>query len=206
MMMNLKSTKWLIKLIVLGFIAQGCIKSEYTKLVETELARGVRVDSLLFGINLGDSRDDFYGKCFDLNKQKLVTEGPNGATVQYLFTDSLVHPVPKSMMLLFIPAFDDQDKIIEMNLEFSYIGWSPWNKDLSSDKLKEKVVELLKRWYKGNDFITIEIDNVPVPTKLDGNRRMLVYIKDEQNVVVKIHDILHPRYRHSTTSRDITSE
>lgn len=203
--MHWKSSTWVISLVILSGLIQGCIQSEYTKLVRTELSKGVRYDSLLFGINLGDSRDEFYGKCYDLNKQKLITQGPNGATVQYLFTDSLVHSTPTPLMLLFIPAFDDQDKIIEMNLEFSYVGWAPWNKELSSEVLKDNVLRLLENWYRGNPFMMIEIDDVPVPVKLDGNRRMLVYIKDEQNVVVKIHDILHPRYRHSTTDQYTTS-
>ncbi|MCW5912825.1 MAG: hypothetical protein KIT62_17270 [Cyclobacteriaceae bacterium] len=164
------------------------------------MARGVRADSLLFGINLGDSRDEFYGKCFDLNKKELVTQGPGGATVQYLFTDSLFHDSPIPMRLLFIPAFDEKDKIAEMNLEFSYMGWAPWSKELQSDALIEKVLKLISSWYKGNPFIFVEMDGKNMPVKLDANRRMVVYIKDEQNVVVKIQDILHPKHQHSITS------
>jgi len=200
MTINLRSIKYTTSLFVLVFVFSSCFQSDYTKLVKAELARGVRMDSVLFGINLGDTRDEFYGKCFDLNKQQIITEGPDGATVQYLFRDSVVHAQSTPMRLLFIPAFDKNDVIMEMNLELSYIGWAPWNEHLQADKLKESVLKLMTQWYKGNEFITAKIDDKDVPIKLDGNRRMLVYIKDEQNVVVKVQDILHPTYRHSVSA------
>lgn len=184
----------------------GCFQSDYTKLVKAELSKGVRMDSVVFGINLGDTRNEFYGKCFDLNKQHLVTAGPSGTTVQYLFTDSLFHDEPASMRLLFIPAFDKDDVIIEIDLEFSYSGWAPWNEQYFSDKLKEKVVMMIMQGYKGNNFIPVKIEGAEVPVKLDGNRRMLVYIKDEQSVIVKVQDILHPVYRHSITSEEVKKD
>jgi hypothetical protein len=178
-------------------ICVSCNQSDYTKLVKSELSRDVRLDSLILGINFGDSRDEFYGKCFDLNKQQLVTQGPSGATVQYLFTDSVVHSRPTPLRLLFIPAFDGDDKIKEMNLEFSYIAWSPWGEEYQSAKLLGEVQKILMIWYKGNPFIAVNVDGKEFPVKVDGNRRLAVYIKDDQNVVVKIHDILHPAYKHS---------
>lgn len=184
----------------MGLILSGCFQSDYTKLVKSELSKGIRMDSVVFGINLGDTSDEYFGKCYDLNQQHLVTAGPNSGTVQYLFTDSLFHEQPTPMRMLFIPVFDKNNIIIEMNLEFSYPGWAPWNEQYHSDTLKEKVLKMLMHGYKGNDFVTATIKGNDYPIKLDGNRRMIVYIKDEQNVVVKIQDILHPKYRHSITS------
>lgn len=175
----------------------GCFQSDYTKLVESELAKGTRQDSLLFGIKFGDTRNDFFGKCFDLNKQRLVTQGPGNTTVQYVFKDSLVHDEPAELRLLFYPAFDKNESIDEMGLEFSYLGWSPWNKALQSDSLKLKTMELLMLWYKGNEFVMADVNDRKIPVKLDGNRRILVYEKDPQSVAVRIQDILHPRFKHS---------
>ncbi len=196
-MINWKFLKYPISFAWLGFLLSGCFQSDYTKLVKSELANGIRIDSLVFGINFGDTRNEYFGKCFDLNKQKLVTQGPYGGTVEYRFTDSLFHDQPTDMKMLFIPAFDKDDIIIEMNLEFSYPGWAPWNEQYQSDKLKERVLKMLSYNYKGNAFVTVTINGNEYPIKLDGNRRMIVYIKDEQNVVVKIQDILHPKYKHS---------
>jgi hypothetical protein len=199
MMMNWRFLKLSGSIITLTLLVSGCFQSDYTKLVKSELAKGIRMDSLVFGINFGDTNDEYFGKCFDLNKQHLVTNGPNSGTVQYFFSDSLVHDKPTSIRMLFIPVFDKDNKIIEMNLEFSYPSWAPWTEEYQSDKLKEKVLQLLMLRYKGNEFVRATINGKEYPIKLDGNRRMVVYIKDEQNVVVKIQDILHPKYQHSIT-------
>lgn len=178
----------------------GCFQSDYTKLVKSELSKKIRQDSLLLGIWFGDTRNDFYGKCFDLNKQRLVTQGPGNTSVQYIFTDSLVHNTPTELRLLFFPTFDENDVIAEMNCELSYTGWAPWNKQLQSDSLKGKAMEILMQWYKGNEFVTAEVNQEDLPVKLDGNRRVLVYVKDRKNVIVKIQDILHPHFKHSVST------
>jgi hypothetical protein len=165
-------------------------------MVTAELASGIRQDSILLGLSLGDSRNEFYGTCFDLNKQQIIHQGPVSASVQYNFIDSLVHDIPTPIRLLFYPGFDEEEIITDMEMEFSYAGWSPWNTDMQSDRLKEKILVLLELWYKGNRFVKAEIKNVDMDVKVDGNRRILVFIIDEQNVGVKIQDILHPRYKH----------
>ena len=133
----------------------------------------------------------------DLNQQKLVTQGPKGITVQYSFTDSLVHSGPTPMRLLFTPFFDEQEKISNMSLEFSYSGWAPWNKHLQSDSLIGNVKKLAMAWYKGNEFIMASVGGKDVPVKLDGNRRVTAYTLDAQSVVLEVQDILHPKFSHS---------
>ena len=198
MTVNLKSIRYPISLLLISTILSGCFESDYTKLVKSELAKGVRKDSVLLGIRLGNTRNEFNGKCFDLNKQQLVTQG-EGFSVQYLFTDSIVHQQPTPMKLLFVPAFDSKDVISNIDLKFSYTGWSPWNQQLQADSLKSKVMALIMRWYGGNQFITADVDDHPVTVKLDGNRRILVLIFDEQSVVARVQDILHPKFIHSIT-------
>ena len=190
-------TKYLTSAALGAVILSGCFQSDYTKLVKAELDKGVRKDSLLFGIRFGDTRNDFYGKCFDLNKQRLVTQGPANTSVQYLFTDSAIHKAPTEIRLLFFPEYDEQGVIAEMNMEFSYPGWAPWNRALQSDTLLARTKDLLMHWYQGNEFVTADVNDSPMPVKLDANRRVLVYIKDAQNVAVKIQDILHPKFKHS---------
>ena len=195
--MTLRYTKYLISGGLLAFLFSACFQSDYTKLVKSELEKGVRNDSLLFGISFGDTRNDFYGKCFDLNKQRLVTQGPANNSVQYMFNDSVIHKEPTEIRLLFFPEYDERGTIAEMNMEFSYPGWAPWNTALQADSLKLKTMKLLMHWYKGNEFVTADVHDAPLPVKLDANRRVLVYIKDAQSVSVKIQDILHPRFKHS---------
>lgn len=195
-MMNSRFLKCLSSATLLWFCLSGCVQSDYTRLVKSELAKGIRRDSLLLGVKFGNSKDEFFGKCFDLNRQHLVTEGPGNASVQYLFTDSLFHEQPTQIRLLFMPKYDQSDKINEMNLEFAYVAWAPWNKQYQSDILTEKVKKILLNWYKGNEFVTAEIGDEEIPVKLDGNRRILVFVQSEQHVLVKIQDILHPTFKH----------
>lgn len=194
--------KYPISLAILGVFLGSCTQSDYTKLVKSELAKGIRQDSLLLGINFGDTRNEFYGKCFDLNKRQLVREGPGNTSVQYLFSDSIVHEKPTQIRLLFMPRYDKDERIVEMEMELSYEGWAPWNRELQSDSLQVKTMQLLMAWYKGNEFVTAKIRDKDIPVKVDGNRRILVFIYDPLRVVVKIQDILNPMFQHSITKEE----
>jgi enediyne biosynthesis protein E4 len=200
MMMIWKSIRYGLSLLACSVLFYGC-QSDYTKLVKEELAKGVRKDSVLLGIKLGDSRYDFYGRCYDLNKKQLIIDG-GGGFVQYLFTDSLVHQKPEPMKLLFHPNFDKKNNLAEMFMEFSYVGWSPAVARYQSDSLKEKVMDMLVKWYGGNEFVQAKVDSVELPVKVDGNRRIVIYHKDAQAILVKVQDLLHPIFMHSFTREE----
>jgi len=161
--------------------------------VKAGLATGVRRDSTLFGIKLGSTREEFYGTCFDLNKQKLVTQGV-GFSVQYDFVDSITQSKPTPVRLMFYPGFDTLNVINAMNVEFTYPGWSPGIRELQSDSLSRHVKRILKTWYGGNDFVSVEINKQEVPVKVDGNRRILVFTEDDRRVLVRMQDMSHPEY------------
>jgi hypothetical protein len=202
-----KSIGYHISFALMAVLLIACFQSDYTKLVKIELGKGVRQDSILLGIFFGDTREDFYRKCLDLNKQKLVTQGSGGLKIQYLFKDSLLYKDSLQISFLFSPSFDDNDVISEMNYEFSYTAWAPWNRQLQPDSLRPKVLKIMTDWYKGNEFITAIVDGNEIPVKLDCNRRLTVYANDAQNVIVKVQDILHPMFKHSiTTKRKMKTE
>lgn len=175
-------------------------------MVKEELGKGIRYDSILFGINFGDTRQDFYGRCFDLNKQQLVMESPGNNAVQYIFTDTLAPLKPKEIRLFFFPSFDDHDRIAEMQMEFSYTGSSMYDKSLEADSLKEHLKHLMLRWYKGNDFVFANVNNEKLPVKVDGNRRILIHNKDARSVIVRVQDLLHPAFQHSITQQKQSAE
>lgn len=199
MTLKLKFLRSAASALLIGLLLTSCLQSEYTRLVNRELASGIRQDSIVLGIDLGDSREEFYAKCTELNKQKLITQGSSGFSVLHFFNDSMVHKVPTEIKLLFSPIFDKQDTLAGMDLDFSYTNWAPWNKAFQSDSLEVKLVELIERKYKGNPFILVESKKVPLKVKLDGNRRMIIVKKNEQIVSVKVQDILHPNFMHSVT-------
>lgn len=174
----------------------GCIKSEYTKLIERELARGQRQDSILLGISFGDTRIFYFDRCMKLNKEQLVVQGSSGTYVRFLPMDSVLWGLGRGIKMEFEAGFDAQERINEVKIQFSYLGWAPWNKHLQSDVLKPYVITQLEKWYNGNDFIGIVSNNDSLSVKVDGNRRVIVGLKDDQTVLVSIQDILHPRFKH----------
>jgi hypothetical protein len=169
----------------------GC-KSEYQQYVDRELASGVRHDSLIFDMRIGQTREDFYTICWDLNKQKLITNG-TGSNARYVIDKDSLGDQSEGKEVLFYGLFDENNVMQGMRLNYSYLAWAPWNKDKYADSL---VVQLKKRYlegYPGNDFLKIEIDangkTIPAYVKIDGNRQILMYPKNKKDVMVKIEDL-----------------
>jgi len=184
----------LVSSVAIILLLNGCFQSEYTRLVKQELAKGIRHDSVFLGIRLGDTQTAFRDKCFELNKERIVTEG-QGFWVQYLRPDSI--PISPKVKLLFFPTFDEKEVLSGLDLKFSFEGWAPWNKDLQSDRLMEEVKKVLMKWYGGNDFVMAHAKGNDIPVKLDGNRRIMIYNSPPEHVIVRIQDILHPMFSHT---------
>lgn len=194
--MHLRFLKLPVSLLVLMILVSGCFESEYTRLVKAEMKKGIRYDSLLMGLKFGDTRNHFQGVCFDLNKAGKISAGVSG-TIQYIIKDSLTHLGHPDIRLLFVPGFDKQDKIVNLDLKFTYTGWAPWNKSLQADSLAVVVQKIIMKWYGGNQFIIAKLNGEEIPVKVDGNRRMSLFIQEPSDVIVKQHDIFHSRYKHS---------
>jgi len=162
----------------------GCNTSEYESLVEKELSKGIREDSLFLGIHFGMSKKDFYMHCWELNKQGIVWQGSRNMTVMQEL-NSLKH----SATMDFYPNFHN-DTIYEMPVTFAYKGWAPWNKHLSADSLQPDVVNLLEQWY-GEGFIEVEHPQRGATfVKVDGNRRILVWKDNDSDVKALYTDLL----------------
>ena len=160
--------------------------SEYHKMINRELAKGVRNDTLFFDISLGMTSEDFYSHCWKLNKEGLIRQGASNTTVYYQVKD---FKYPAGMD--FYPAFY-KDRIYEMPAVFSYDGWGPWNKSQHADSLKIEVWNLMEEWF-GIGFIEIENPNYNggnAFVKVDGNRRISIYNVDESKVYVDFVDLL----------------
>jgi len=161
----------LMVLVLLG----GCSpKSRYEYRLKKELASGIRFDSIFMGMYFGMSDKDFYTLCWELNREGTIRQSHSNTSVEYHPGSKLRHPATME----FYPKFVDA-KIVEMPVKFSYDGWAPWNKELSSSALTEDI----KNWYEkeyGPGFIKV---THPVRgkafTKIDGNRRITIYQEDD---------------------------
>jgi len=178
-------------LIFVAVSLMGC-QSEYQQYVDQELAAGITQDSLFLGMRIGQTRKDFFSICWDLNKQKLISEGTGNRTARYITdrdTSGLSTPVSKD--ILFYGIFDEDDVMRGMDMTYSYVTWAPWNDDKQADQLLLDLRDEYLIHYPGNDFIEIDIkaSDSPALVKIDGNRQILMYTKNEKDVVVKIEDL-----------------
>lgn len=179
-----------IWILLIGLALFGC-GSDYTKLVNREADKGIRQDTLLFGMTFGYTLPEFFDRCWQLNQEKKVTQGPNNREVQYVMTSGKPDENLTAINMLFYGTFDPNGIMTGMDMEFSYRAWSLWNEDYQAQNLFPKVRDSLMVWFPGNGFVPIEQEE-PIKdayVKVDGNRQILAYVKDNKNVTVKIEDL-----------------
>ncbi len=186
--MKFRINKHFYVLIVLIFTILSC-ESEYSKLVKREFATGVKNDSLLFGMKFNDTKQEFFTICQELNDKKLVTEGPQTRFVEYVMEAD--EKDGSSIQMLFYGIFNKENIMTGLNMQFSYNGWSIWNKKYFADALIPKLKDTLQKWFPGNEFITVDIKelNKEAFIKIDGNRQIKMITLDSKIVSVKIEDL-----------------
>ena len=140
-------------------------------------------DSLFLNIHLGMDQKAFYDYCWELNRQKVITHGPTNQNIEYHLTE-LSNPV----IMRFYPSFYE-GKINEMPVTFAYEAWAPWNRQFQSDTLLNNMLNVFKKWY-GDDFKVIEHRTMgKVYYKMDGYRRINLFIRDDQFVQAVFTDM-----------------
>lgn len=160
------------------FIHQGCSpRAKYERMLKQELDSGVRYDSLFMGFYFGMPEKEYYVHCWNLNKKGIIRQGENNTTVLYELKNELNFPAAMN----FYPRFI-QGKIYEMPVRFTYKGWAPWNKTLSSDNLETDVLAWYEKVY-GKGFVEVKHpDRGAAFVKINGNRRITIFIENELNV------------------------
>ncbi len=175
-------------LLILLVVFSSC-ESEYAKTVKEELKSGVVNDALIFGMKMGDTQQDFFDRCLELNHQKKVGQGL-GRYAQYTAVLDSTEAHSAKAIMLFYGIFDEEKIMHGMEMKFSYVSWAPWNKDYQADKLVQNLQRKYLKEYPGNDFIEIEInEEVNAFSKIDGNRQLLIYPLSDKDVVVKMTDL-----------------
>jgi hypothetical protein len=168
----------LFMVLVSGYVLCGCSpRTRYERRLKQELASGERYDSLFMGFYFGMAEKEYYVHCWNLNKKGIIRQGENNTTVLYELKDELKFPAAMN----FYPRFM-QGKIYEMPVRLTYKGWAPWNKTLSSENLEIDVLNWYEKIY-GKGFIEVKHpDRGAAFVKVDGNRRITIFIENELNV------------------------
>lgn len=165
-------------LIIIGACKQN---SEYEQRVQNELNKEVRNDTLFLGYELGMEQQNFLDHSWDLNQQNIIT----GTTqIEYPLKE-----LSSDARMVFYPRFHD-NKLVRMPIEVSFNSWAIWNREFYSDHLQDELLEYFEELY-GTGFIYTEIPdlNRKAWAKIDGNRRILIYPKDDRIVRVDILDL-----------------
>jgi hypothetical protein len=169
-------------LLILVFI--GCNPEKKLKrVIEQELATGIRNDSLFLGLKFGITMDEFFEQCRELNKQGLVREGSKNMSVEYIFKDSIDQPIAFN----FYADRDANGPIYRYYTSFNYYAFA-LNRHLYSDRLMEILPTILMDWYGGNKPFTVRRDGKEYIYKIDGNRMIELYIYDMSTVVATYYD------------------
>tara|TARA_R110002167_G_scaffold24608_3_gene86268 strand:- start:6509 stop:6997 length:489 start_codon:yes stop_codon:yes gene_type:complete len=156
------------------------------------MASGVIHDSLIFGMKFGQTRQQFYDSCWKLNNEERVTHGPNNKFVAYKLPQKDTTDLKNAITMFFYGVFNEENIMTGMDFQFSHDAWSLWNKNMQSDRLVLSVKDSLKKWYPGNDFITVHLpkDTTDIFVKIDGNRRITIKPLDDSRIVkTRIDDL-----------------
>jgi hypothetical protein len=166
-------------------VASCSPRSQYDRRLARELRSGIRQDSLLLGLYLGMPEKEFYVHCWNLNKKGLIKQGATNTTVEYQLKNQLNFPA----VMDFYPKFNN-GKISELPIKIKYLGWTPWNKKMSTDKLQKDILHWYEKIY-GRGFIrVVHPVRGAAYVKLDGNRRITIFRENELYVWVLFTDML----------------
>lgn len=178
--------RFLFSILVIAVLLGSCnpFESTYQRTKKRELASGVQQDSLFLGFYLGMTREDFYDRGWEINKQKIAREGQGNANIEYELNEEMKAPATMN----FYPRFH-RDRIAVMPVKFMYKSWAPWNqRDYGPIPLEQDVLNLLEDWYGAGFFSMEHPEKGEVHVKIDGNRQIRVW-KGENDVQVRFEDL-----------------
>lgn len=152
----------------------GCSKSyEYNEILEEEMARGIRYDSLFYGLHFNMTSQQFFEHCFEMNQQGIFFQNNMNSEVQIMFNDEFKYPV----VFNFFPNLE-KSLIQELRGHFFYKNWNGYDKNYSAQSLQLELVTAMEKWYGGRPFIKVSHPQKYIGdayVKIDGNRRITLY-------------------------------
>lgn len=182
-------------LTIVTFVFIGC-KSEYQRAIEKGLSTGIVHEDLILDMKVGWTRKEFYAHCWDLNKEEKISQGSGNKYARYYVKPGEYHGVTEEIDLLFYGIFDREEIMVGMDMKMSYVKWAPWNENLQSDKLLEKMKQYYVHTYGGSEFITINTgkEDLVACVKVDDNRQILMYPTSDKDIAIKIEDLRFKKF------------
>ncbi len=198
----LKLLKANIFLLLIPIFFLSC-ESEYTSMVKKELASGKEYNELIFGMEIGQTQKDFFETCWELNKQKKISDGPENKYALFKTNLDTTAEQSQKVEMLFYGIFDSLRVMRGMDFKFKYTSWAIWNEQYHAGPLALALTDYFIKKYGGNPFLEIEVPAIGKKAfvKVDGNRQIKIYPIDNKEVRVKIEDLRYlPGYQDLTAS------
>ncbi len=161
---------------------------------EKALAAGMASDEIenevFLDLDLGIPRRGYFERCTVLNREKRITMGAGGNSVDYRLKNEL----PRPATMTFAPDFGEDNKSIKaMTVLVSYDDWSPWNKASHAPQMLKDLYPFLTEEYGGDFFVVPHETLGSILVQVRHNRRIAAWVKDERFVQVRITDMkAHP--------------
>jgi len=177
--------------IIILILIIGCQKkSEYSTILTRELEKKNEFNDLIFDMKIGQSRQDYFDICYQLNKQKKIISGERSLNPELILKSKNGLTKGSNIKMSFNGIFNEKKTMRGFEMRFYFTGWSNWNKDLSSENLLFQLKDTLRKWFPGNDFFKVNFENnLSAEVKIDGNRRILAYKVNSKDVAVRIEDM-----------------
>ena len=177
--------------IIIFSLIVGCQrKSEYSAILTRELEKENEFNDLIFDMKIGQSRQDYFDICYQLNKQKKIISGERSLNPELILKSKNGLTKGSNIKMSFNGIFNEKKTMRGFEMRFYFTGWSNWNKDLSSENLLFQLKDTLRKWFPGNDFFKVNFENnLSAEVKIDGNRRILAYKVNSKDVAVRIEDM-----------------
>ena len=177
--------------IIILILIVGCQKkSEYSTILTRELEKKNEFNDLIFDMKIGQSRQDYFDICYQLNKQKKIISGERSLNPELILKSKNGSTKGSNIKMSFNGIFNEKKIMRGFEMRFYFTGWSNWNKDLSSENLLFQLKDTLRKWFPGNDFFKVNFENnLSAEVKIDGNRRILAYKVNSKDVAVRIEDM-----------------
>jgi len=164
--------------------------SNYNRTLEQELNSGKNFDTLIFGMKLGQTKDQYHDICYQLNKEKKIVSGSRNLNPELILKSKPSRSIPKNIQMSFNGVFNKKNIMKGLEMNFHYTGWSNWNKEYQSEMLFEEIKDSLTSWFNGNSFFKLKTkEKKLIDVKIDGNRQIVVFTKGSKDVIVIVEDL-----------------
>lgn len=174
---------------ILFFTLLAC-ESEYSSLVKSEMASGEIHEELMFGMQIGQTKKDFFDTCWQLNKEKKISQGSGNKYAKYFTNIDSTAEIKQEVEILFYGIFDSLEVMQGMDIKASYVAWAPWNTKYHAPALMGAMQTYYEKELGGNPFIEIDIiKGKKAYAKVDGNRQLLMYTLTDKDIRVRWEDL-----------------